>query len=1508
MKSNNFFKQLKFTLQNKKTQFLCLAFVFSFAVMHSQAPGYDWKKTTYRDKDLMNNPGLSHANSGDEWWFSHTNLYDNNGNQIGYMAVGYIADLVHPGDYNNNVNNNIRTVFNEGTDSPASFYPGGNLFLNGEDLTPPVSIIGNHSYCGDFYNVMGSSATTNASEGITWHRGMLARLDMQGNMLWCRLPIISGDGLADVVQPAGQDYVYVIGNHPGAKNMNFSSGKTFLAYNPDANNHIGNSPNNFNKITYTGLDPVGHEHMYVAKYHIDGTKQWEAIYGNTDFSNPVNAWNDESKGIDIIYHSDDYLYAVGSAISNGINHVFIAKINPSNGYLVSKTILPLPSSLNFNGFPCTGAIARSICEISNGKMVVGGSSYYPLLSQYVYDDAERGVVYSIEQNLTLNSGWTTNPQVISSTLQQSLQNEDRVMQVWDVSSFSNKTEVLVGVAADRTGNRGKGRVYRYDASNGNLSSGTNPSDMGDITAFDLRVGVVETSDGGFAAVSSSRRNNTFVTPTSGELGIFANCSPFNFNFTYWDSDPLIMKFDANGDEEWQWCEDVEPGRSRNLALGDVKLQECMYKITEAEDGGLVISGNNSIYHDDNYMVKLYSTCNMNQDYDDGINGVLYNGQYELNITSNVTWSSSHSIIGKLIIQSGAVLTITGNTTKIRFADSRACGVDTYIEVQPGGKLIVEDGAELTSIDNAVCPGSMWDGISLLGNSSAGQGAAGNYNNITTQGCVIMNDATISNARCAITTAHIEPYNRGKFFPGVTGGVIKATDSYFINNNRDVELWNYTNPDNAQMNKCSFTKCHFVTDNRINNGEPPVYHIFMSNVIGVSLKGNEFAYTAGNAYDQYHRGYGIKSDDSKYTVQDYTGGIRSEFSELTYAIAADNCNSLRVVNIDHAIFSNSSAFSSPFASGIWFSSVYTGKITRCDFNLALYNIGISVNNSKNYNINNNNIAGVSANKGIGMYLSNSGDGVHKVYKNTLSDLSFGIIPQFNNSPVDYNTNSNDGLIMNCNIFDNHNTFDIYQFGSVMKNQGILTIPNNAFQSEPRYFVRNWHSNINSNHQWYVFGSSENIFHPSFADAETRPLPPYSISGGNVQVENSGQSYDSQYCLFSESFPGLEPNAVLSLNDINEALFSAQDLVNTLSGSYAAAIDGGNTQHLLDVISSGTVSVGDVKDLLSANSPYLSDTVLKAYFSNATLSYPDDIIEIHNLNKPVSEHVWVVIENRDLEPENMEILEAQQQDYPVSARQAMADELGRTEAELQFICGQKLNYFLSDTLETSADSVLQFLIDDPGHFPDAKLLRVRAYAGAGYYERAFAYADSLVSVDEYISIMPLQKALLELDTAAMGLNKIITDETLHGVINAYATYTTTEGCWLARAVLRHVYGTDMGLEYLIPVEEDIDSRLAAQTNEQDNKADKPNTSIGSENYVFSVYPNPNKGTFNLLYQGQSNTKLQFTISDILGRNVLQSDLYSNKPFEVNQSDLNRGIYFITLIQSNKVLARQKVIIMD
>lgn len=667
-----------------KSTCLFLFVSFSFFIHAQVAPGIEWRKCTWSPNGLNGQP-QQQSQSGEEWWYSHKNLYDATGTPTAFVTVGYTSLVSTLATYSN-----AELYYNEGPDSP--FNP-----------VNPVTYD---------YNALpeGCSDRDYLGEHRTIPRGNIGLNSLNGDMIFCKPKTVGA--LEEVVQDMqNREYVYVVGTHLGVKP--YRNKTDFIPYNPTAN-----SPTDYFSMSNLGVSNYTNsvDHFYVAKIKIDGTIMWQGLYAAVDFLNsPLKAYECKSYGYDIMIASNGNLVAVGLSRADDSRkktfHPFVVEIDKNTGYLLNKTILPVESNSITSAVPFDvrtsfSGEAHSVAEIGNSGKYVVATNYYFKDTYAVAKDDNNAFVWCLDKNLNVEPSWAVNPKrfALNDTLKYN-------SNLWELKYHNSLQQILVPVvqncykcgAAGR--NAGEGYIYRLDSLGNLVNNGTNPSLMGPINAFDLRIGVEETYDGGYVAVSSTRPPSSDHTPpTQNELGYLANCGDLQYlDFDDWDTEALIVKFSPDGKTSWSKAFDVSEGRKRQPPPADLKRQECMYKITQVPDGGYVISGNASGNFDDNYMAKLYNECNGQQTY-------TYGPNYEINITSNVTWNSSINVLGKIVIHPGVVFTIDGPTTVIRFADSKLTGIPTNITVMQGGLLNLTNGARVASLDTALCSNSKWDGV------------------------------------------------------------------------------------------------------------------------------------------------------------------------------------------------------------------------------------------------------------------------------------------------------------------------------------------------------------------------------------------------------------------------------------------------------------------------------------------------------------------------------------------------------------------------------------------------------------------------------------------------------------------------------------------------------------------------------------------------------------------------------------------------------------------------------
>ncbi len=76
-------------------------------------------------------------------------------------------------------------------------------------------------------------------------------------------------------------------------------------------------------------------------------------------------------------------------------------------------------------------------------------------------------------------------------------------------------------------------------------------------------------------------------------------------------------------------------------------------------------------------------------------------------------------------------------------------------------------------------------------------------------------------------------------------------------------------------------------------------------------------------------------------------------------------------------------------------------------------------------------------------------------------------------------------------------------------------------------------------------------------------------------------------------------------------------------------------------------------------------------------------------------------------------------------------------------------------------------------------------------------------------------------------------------------------------------------------------------------------------FSIYPNPSKGIFNIVFNTESDA-IKFNVYDVLGKNVYSKSnkAYANN-YSLNLSNLSRGVYFLKIDRNNKSDTKKLVI---
>ena len=377
------------------------------------------------------------------------------------------------------------------------------------------------------------------------------------------------------------------------------------------------------------------------------------------------------------------------------------------------------------------------------------------------------------------------------------------------------------------------------------------------------------------------------------------------------------------------------------------------------------------------------------------------------ITQNTVWDTTSLAVGTITIHAGATLTITSTVQ---------CENLTNFVVNPGGKLII-DGGTLT----AACPGKLWQGIVVLGDSYLPQTAQN-------QGTVeLINNAVIEHAICAIRTGTLRS-NTGN---SLSGGIIKATNSTFRNNLQAITYGPYENKNSNNViidNVGKFTNCTFVINgsNRFAaNGVTFQEHVRLYGVRGVTFESCTFENNPATP----RVGKGIYSMNAGFKITNRCPGVGfpgyvdctcpiqnnlpSVFSNHNIGVHSESDGGTpRSIHIDQSKFDNNT-------TGVRMNAQPNFRLTRCKFT-NIHDIGLAGTYSSGYRIEENEFYKATlpfqfiAN---GILVLESGIAENRIYKNTFENLDRGIFV------IDVNGSYRpSGLQFICNKFKN-NYYDI-----------------------------------------------------------------------------------------------------------------------------------------------------------------------------------------------------------------------------------------------------------------------------------------------------------------------------------------------------------------------------------------------------------------------------------------------------------------------------------------------------
>lgn len=835
------------------------------------------------------------------------------------------------------------------------------------------------------------------------------------------------------------------------------------------------------------------------------------------------------------------------------------------------------------------------------------------------------------------------------------------------------------------------------------------------------------------------------------------------------------------------------------------------------------------------------------------------------------WTVNRTMNQDIIIPAGLILEIRGCT----------------VYMPSDARIIVERGATLKLIGatlTSACSDPWW-GVELWGNANAPQ-TEGN------QGIVIMQDATIENARKAIFC--------GKGIKGAcpdwayTGGIISATRSTFKNNVFGIQLWTYRN--STQNYVSAFNNCHFLTTDMPGEDLYPEYFITLIQVKGVNIIRCEFENTIVDELpDMHNQGSGIFAYDASFNIGIEGFGLIPEFKNLYYGIYALNAQEEKPFSIQQVYFDGN-------LTGIYARGINNVQIMNNNFILARLappsnNIfgGVYLDYCSGFTVEENYFEGdhsTSSDTKVGITINNSGDAMNAIYNNTFTNLHIGSLAQNDNrSKEQWN-----GLQFLCGNYSN-NDYDIaVTAGEGCSHCGIAQYQGSDERPAGNLFSWNGsqlYSDINNG------GDPIDYFHNTKDDINPPPdtwIPKYLTP--NIALQNTDIQWTSEYC--NTRLP--EGLTLTQLDSLYISMSMNFDSLRTLQNQL---VDDGNTNILdMDITFSQPEHAIDLMDELLEVSPYLSDTILIKAAGKEDVLLPAMVqdIMIANPQSASSQKVIDALENREnqLSEEMME--EIMVYEDTLAPLELLEAEIANIDMVRELAFNRLISIFIADTTISNQDSLAGLLENHSTLASKYQLLicyletndTVEARNLLDIIPEQFDLtgAQSLI-LDHWNELADIQIRLSSDTISIFNLDSLAIERLI-----TLSQYEDVPAC-KAQNMLQLLGIEEIGPYYILP--EDGQKSYA----ENPPKSKLPDSR--SESYI-KLYPNPAN---NYIIAEYNMTDLQgkaiLRICSASGRQQFYQQLTSKEHFYIIRTkEWPNGIYYYNFIIDKKTCQSGKIVI--
>lgn len=831
---------------------------------------------------------------------------------------------------------------------------------------------------------------------------------------------------------------------------------------------------------------------------------------------------------------------------------------------------------------------------------------------------------------------------------------------------------------------------------------------------------------------------------------------------------------------------------------------------------------------------------------------IANGDIVIETGENFTWEGGKRIDKNIVIKRGGRLEIR---CRIRMPENGR------IIVEHGGELFINDG--LISSD---C-GGFWEGIEVRGHPSELQ------TNLAETGRLILEDASLINARTAISTS----------------GLITINNTSFTNNKSSIEFLAYPNFDNmSTVSNCEFKRTRTGYPELSQEVSP---HVTLFDNVGVMFTNCEFRdnlKVSSLAGEQWKNLKGILSIESDYIVNnsvfkglyigiDYTGSHDDSRTHQLQVVGSDsefNCEYIGIATCfaDNVVVRESDFFigrnhlSDPFtiSRGIYH---YIG--TDYEFE---DNFFTSPATGKNF---------------IGLMIDNGADEANVAQNNIFDGLTYGNTAHGINRS---SSSSGSGLVYNC-MTNQNVALDFFIFANNNEpSSGIGVVQDGENGVKPptnNVFTKNRNSNFAIKDIW---NTAENGFS-------------YYHDNSNIQRPDS---YSSNISLFERDIDGsCQSTAQLSQAEAIARHQIARIQSGEIRNALNALLDGNKTLELIREI----VEMLDGQDfpvITEIYSPYLTTRVLTAaaqrrdiitndMLKAAVIANPDVLRSRSFIN------LLTTMDN-PMSATDMEEILSHRNDY--TERTEMEHNLAAADSEVDAMANVVLRHLYAQE-ELDYVEIREWLASKESVHSD--------YAIAGTYfvttdfatglnhlqtmPNRFALSDlQMAELNRYIELKQFQQNIIDQGRNMQSLNE---SEISH--LQTYILDYPERTSVYVQNLLNFFYGYHYDWRIIeLPTEE--------ENLQHDPMSRSMTTTTGiAETSLVTAYPNPANEIVNFSFATleSNNTRIQMT--NLYGT-VVQEISIANGATTVqwNTENASEGVYFYHLLEGDKVLETNRILL--